>query len=321
MTNPYVDSGAGASGTGGGTAVVLTPESAAAAGPGAPGPGKPRSLAGDAWRDLRRNPVFLVACLVLLVIISMAVVPQLWTHVDPHNCDLKFARGGSRPGHPFGFDEQGCDLYAHVIYGARPSIAIGLLATGVSSLIAIILGSISAFYGGATDAVIQRINDVFFGFPTLLGSLLVLTRLDIHNVWSVSFTLVVFGGWTTLTRVMRGSVLGSKSADYVMAARALGASSMRVMFRHILPNAVMPVLVLATLNVGAVIGAEGSLSFLGIGLQYPTISWGVQLSTAQQFFFEAPHLLVFPALFLSVTVLTFILIGDAVRDAFDPKLR
>jgi oligopeptide transport system permease protein len=321
MTDPYVQGGDSAMG-GVRTAELRSPESTAVAAPGGePRPGKPRSLAGDAWRDLRRNPVFVVACLVLIVIISMAVVPQLWTHVDPHNCDLKFARDGSRPGHPFGFDEQGCDLYAHVIYGARPSISIGLLATAVSSLIAIILGSISAFYGGATDAVIQRINDVFFGFPALLGALLVLTRLDIHNVWSVSLTLVVFGGWTTLTRVMRGSVLGSKSADYVMAARALGASNSRVMFRHILPNAVMPVLVLSTLNVGAVIGAEGSLSFLGIGLQYPTISWGVQLSTAQAFFFEAPHLLVFPALFLSVTVLTFILIGDAIRDAFDPRLR
>lgn len=313
MTNPYVQSG--------GTATEAVPQAPGVVAGGEPRPGKPRSLAGDAWRDLRRNPVFIVASLVLLAIISMAVVPQLWTHADPHDCALKFAREGSQPGHLFGFDEQGCDLYARVIYGARADISIGLLATCASSLIAIVLGSISAYYGGATDSVIQRINDVFFGFPALLGSLLVLTRLDIHNVFSVSFTLVVFGGWTTLTRVMRGSVLGSKSADYVMAARALGASNLRVMFRHILPNAVMPVLVLATLNVGALIGAEGALSFLGIGLQYPTISWGVQLSTAQQFFFEAPHLLVYPALFLSVTVLTFILIGDAIRDAFDPKLR
>lgn len=321
MTNPFGQGGDSAMG-GVRTAELVSPESAGALAPGGePRPGKPRSLGADAWRDLRRNPVFIVAALVLLVIISMAAVPQLWTHIDPHNCDLKFARGGAGPGHPFGFDEQGCDLYAHVIYGARADISIGLLATTVSSVIAIILGSVSAFYGGVTDSIIQRINDVFFGFPALLGSLLVLTRLDIHNVLSVSFTLVVFGGWTTLTRVMRGSVLGSKTADYVMAARALGASNFRVMFRHILPNAVMPVLVLSTLNVGALIGAEGSLSFIGIGLQYPTISWGVQLSTAQQFFFEAPHLLIFPALFLSVTVLTFILIGDAIRDAFDPKLR
>lgn len=321
MTNPFVQGGDSAMG-GVRTTELLSPESAGGLTPGGePRPGKPRSLASDAWRDLRRNPVFLVAALVLLVIISMAVVPQLWTHADPQDCALKVAREGSQAGHPFGFDEQGCDLYAHVMYGSRADISIGLLATGVSMVIAVILGSVSAFYGGATDSIIQRINDVFFGFPALLGSLLVLTRLDVHNVLSVSLTLVVFGGWTTLTRVMRGSALGAKSADYVQAARALGASNRRVMFRHILPNAVMPPLVLATLNVGAVIGAEGALSFIGIGLQYPTISWGVQLSTAQQYFFEAPHLLVFPALFLSVTVLTFILIGDAIRDAFDPKLR
>lgn len=283
---------------------------------------KPRSLAGDAWRDLRRNPIFLVSCGFLLVVLSMAVAPGLWTDIDvSETCQLKYARQSPSPGHPFGFDAQGCDLYSYVVHGARPSIMVGLIVTVLSALIAIVVGSLAGFYGGWLDALLQRVTDVFFGMPFVLAALLVLTRLDRHDVLSVSLVFVVFAGWPTMSRVMRGNVLGLKNADYVQAARALGASNLRLMLRHILPNAIMPLLVLSTLMVGSVIGAEAALTFLGVGLQYPTVSWGIALNKAQQYFLEAPHLLVFPSLFLVVTVLSFILIGDAVRDAFDPKLR
>lgn len=285
------------------------------------GGGKPRSLTGDAWRDLRRNPVFIVAGIVLLLILSMAVVPQLWTHVDPTLCALKHSREGSQPGHPFGFDAQGCDLYSQVIHGARNSIAIGLLVTATSLVIAVLLGTLSGFYGRWVDAVIQRITDIFLAIPLILGGILMLSRWGVHNVWTVSAALVLWGGWTTQTRVMRGAVLSVKSSDYVQAARALGASDARIMFRHIMPNAIASVLVLATLLIGVIIGAEAALTFLGVGLQYPAISWGVQLSEARTYFVSSPHLMVYPAVFLTITVLAFIMIGDAVRDAFDPKLR
>lgn len=283
--------------------------------------GKPRTLTGDAVRDLRRNPVFLVASVFMLAMVSMAVVPQLWTHVDPLNCVLAHSQEGSQPGHPFGYDQQGCDLYAQVVHGARNSIVIGILVTVASGIIAIIFGTLSGFYGGWVDMLIQRLTDIFLGIPLILGGILVLSRLGIYNIWTVSMALVVFGGWTAQTRVMRGTVLGVKNSDYVAAARALGASDARIMFRHILPNAVMSVLVLATLLVGVIIGAEATLTFLGVGLQYPSISWGVQLSQAKSYFFDAPHLLLWPGLFLAVTVLSFILIGDAIRDALDPRLR
>lgn len=282
--------------------------------------GKPRSLAGDAWRDLRRNPVFLVACFFLLLVLSMAVVPRLWTSVDPTLCELKFAQQTSSPGHPFGYDAQGCDLYSQVIYGARPSIIIGILVTVVAGFVAVVVGSISGFYGGWVDGLLQRITDIFLGFPFLLAAILFLSRIEARNVVTVSAALVAFG-WATQTRVMRGAVMGVKNMDYVAAARALGASDGRLMFRHIMPNAVMSVLVLMTLTVGAIIGAEAALTFLGVGLQFPEISWGIQLNAAQRYFFDSPHLLMYPALFLIVTVLSFILIGDAIRDAFDPKLR
>lgn len=285
------------------------------------GGGKPRSLTGDAWRDLRRNPVFIIAGIFVLLVLSMAVVPQLWTHVNPTSCDLKFSRGGTQPGHPFGFDAQGCDMYAQVIYGARNSISIGLLVTAASMVIAVLLGTLSGFYGGWVDAIIQRITDIFLAIPLILGGILVLSRLGIYNIWTVSGALVLWGGWTTQTRVMRGAVLAVKNSDYVQAARALGASDARIMFRHIMPNAIASVLVLATLLIGVIIGAEAALTFLGVGLQYPSISWGVQLSQARTYFISSPHLMVYPAAFLTVTVLAFIMIGDAVRDAFDPKLR
>lgn len=283
--------------------------------------GKPRSLSGDAWRDLRRNPVFIIAGIVMLLILSMAAVPQLWTNVDPTLCDLAHAREGTQPGHPFGFDQQGCDLYSQVVHGARNSIAIGLLVTAASMIIAVLLGTLSGFYGGWVDAIIQRITDIFLAIPLILGGILMLSRLGIHNVWTVSLALIIWGGWTTQTRVMRGAVLSVKNSDYVQAARALGASDARIMFRHIMPNAIASVLVLATLLVGVIIGAEAALTFLGVGLQYPAISWGVQLSEARSYFISSPHLMVYPAAFLTITVLAFIMIGDAVRDAFDPKLR
>ncbi|MQA02290.1 MAG: ABC transporter permease subunit [Streptosporangiales bacterium] len=282
---------------------------------------KPRSLTGDAWRDLRRNPVFIVAGIVMVLMVSMAVVPQLWTQVDPLNCDLANARSPARDGHPFGFDVQGCDMYSQVVHGARNSIMIGFLVAVFSGVIAVLFGCLSGFYGGWVDMLIQRVNDIFLGIPTILGGILVLSRLGIYNIWTVSAALVIFGGWTSQTRVMRGTVLSVKNADYVQAAKALGASDARIMFRHIMPNAIQSVIVLATLLVGIIIGAEAALTFLGVGLQFPEISWGVQLNTARSYFFQAPHLLVWPSLFLTVTVLSFILIGDAVRDAFDPKLR
>jgi len=161
---------------------------------------------------------------------------------------------------------------------------------------------------------------VFFGFPFLLGALILLTSFSERSIWTVSFVLALLG-WPTLARLMRSTVKSVIDVDYVLAARGLGASNWRIITRHILPNAVTPVIVLSTLNIGAFIVAEATLTFLGVGLQYPAISWGLQLSAAQSSFTVSPHLLIFPSLFLGVTVVSFVLLGDVVRDAFDPKLR
>jgi ABC-type dipeptide/oligopeptide/nickel transport system permease subunit len=187
-------------------------------------------------------------------------------------------------------------------------------------LISVVLGLLGGYYGGVLDAVVSRFTDVFFGIPFVLGATVILVAFPDHGVWAMTLVLVALG-WTTMTRLMRAQVIAVRDADFVTAARMLGAGNRRIMFTHILPNAISPVFVVAMLNVGNVIAGEATLDYLGVGLQYPDVSWGLQLNVAQAFFSEYPHLLVFPSLFLTATVLSFLMLGDVVRDALDPKLR
>jgi oligopeptide transport system permease protein len=284
---------------------------------------KQTSLITEAWGELRRNPLFIVSAGVVTVMIFIALFPQLLAPTRPvfQACTLANARKPpGTNGELFGYDSQGCSVLDAVIWGARPSIAIGLLTSLGAVTIGILLGSLAGYYGGWVDALLSRLTDVMFGFPFLVGAIVILTAFPSRNLWTVTLVLVVFG-WASLTRIMRSSVFAARSMDYVQAARALGASNGRIIFRHILPNAVTPVLVLATVGVGSIIGAEATLTFLGVGLQAPANSWGLSISQAQDRFREAPHMLLFPGIFLSITVLAFIVMGDAVRDAFDPKLR
>lgn len=276
-----------------------------------------------AWRALL-VPRFVVpgSVIGLLVLISLFPAPfaGLFGNGDPKQCDLARSGGDPESGHPFGFDVQGCDLYANVVYGASPSITIGIVVTLSAMIIAVVLGLLSGFYGGWFDNVLGRITDVFYGFPFMVAAIVILTAIGTRNVATVCVTLAIFS-WPTMTRLMRSSVMSAKNMEYVRAARALGASSGRLMIRHILPNSIAPVIVLSSLSIGGIIAGEAGLTYLGVGLQPPAISWGLQLNTAQNYFNSHPHLLLFPSLFLSVTVLAFVLLGDAVRDALDPKVR
>ena len=278
------------------------------------------SLLSDAWRQLRRSKVFVGASLILLVLTVMAVVPQVFTRVDPRECDLTRSKRTPSADAWFGYDLQGCDYYANVVYGARVSIAIGLLVVGASLVVGVLLGAVAGYFGGWFDTLIARITDVAYGIPTILGSILILNAFVERSLWTVALALVALG-WMTILRLLRSSVISIKESDYVAAARALGANDRRIIMTHILPNALAPVFVYSTIAVGTIIAAEATLSFLGIGLQLPAISWGLQISQGQALLRTAPHLLLFPSLFLSVTVLCFILLGDALRDALDPKLR
>jgi oligopeptide transport system permease protein len=286
-----------------------------------PGTERNASLWADAWRDLRRRPVAVGSAIVVLLVSSMAVFPSLWTRTDPTNCDISLSKAKPSAQHLFGANELGCDYYAMTIYGAKASITVALFATALVVLIGGLVGMAAGFYGGWVDAVLSRFSDIFFALPFLLGALVFLSMLRSQSVWTVVGAFATLG-WPGLARIVRASVLSTKNMDYVQAARSLGAGDRRLLFRHILPNASAPAIVVATIALGGYVASEATLSYLGIGLQPPTISWGIMISQGQSWVTSGyPHLLLFPAAFLSATVLAFILLGDALRDALDPKLR
>ncbi|MFG2788645.1 ABC transporter permease [Streptomyces sp. NPDC048419] len=311
-------------GTGGAMDLAVTEAETLERTPGGPegtGPaGRPRSLWSDAWRDLRRNPVFIISGLVILFLVVISIWPSLITSGNPLKCDLSKAQEGSQPGHPFGYDGQGCDVYTRTVYGTRVSISVGVLATLGVALLGSVLGGLAGFFGGGWDSLMSRITDIFFAIPVVLGGLVLLSVVTSNTIWPVVGFIVLLG-WTQVYRIARGSVITAKQNDYVQAARALGASNSRILLRHITPNAVAPVIVVATIALGTYIALEATLSYLGVGLKPPTVSWGIDISAASPYIRNAPHMLLWPAGALALTVLAFIMLGDAVRDALDPKLR
>jgi oligopeptide transport system permease protein len=282
----------------------------------------------DAWRQLRRRPLFWIASAIILVLLVMALFPSLFTSVDPRATDL--AGSGAEPGPDalFGRDLQGHDVYARTVYGAGPTLAVGVLATLGTVVVGALAGLLGGFRGGWPDSLLSRIGEVFAGLPFVLGGIVILTTFNPPGglvpegrlIFQVVTTITVLS-WPIAMRIMRAAVITAKQQDYVKAARALGAGPLRIVFRHILPNTLAPVLVYATIQLGAFIGAEATLSFLGIGLKDPVVSWGVMIAESQDRVAQIPHAILFPAGFLVVTVLAFVMLGDAVRDALDPKLR
>ena len=262
------------------------------------------SMWSDAWRTLRRNPLF---------IIFVALFPGVFTKTDPNYCTLDDSLEPARPGHPFGFDMQGCDVYARVVYGTRTSLSVGILST--------LIGAIAGFCGGWIDAVLSRIVDIFMAIPMLLGAIVVLQMFrTVTSIWKVVLVLALFG-WVSTARIARGAVLSSKNLEFNTASTALGSTPMRNLFRHILPNSLAPIIVIATTSLGSYIVSEATLSFLGIGLPSTTVSWGGDISNAQSILRTDPMVLFYPSVALAVTVLAFIMMGDAVKDALDPKSR
>ncbi|MFI5794857.1 ABC transporter permease [Streptomyces sp. NPDC051677] len=281
------------------------------------------SLFKDGWADLRKRPMFIVSGLVIVFLLALAIAPGLFTARSPFSdgfCQLQNSMTPPTSGHLFGYDVQGCDIYTRTVYGARNSIIVGVVTTIITTLIGGLVGMLAGLVGGWIDAVLSRVTEVFSALPLLVGGLLIMSIWGGGDVWSVSLIMAILG-WPQVFRIMRGEVISNKYNDYVAAARALGAGSGRIAFRHILPNTLAPVIVITTMNLGVYIAAEAALSYLGIGIQYPNISWGLMISDAQDRFLTSPHALLFPAGALSITVLAFIMLGDVVRDAFDPKMR
>ncbi|MGM1063539.1 ABC transporter permease [Saccharothrix sp. Mg75] len=288
---------------------------------------RPRGLFGDAWHTLRRRTLFWVAVSLILLVVLMAAFPGLFAPGDPNLAQLSRSRGAPSSEAWFGYDNQGYDIYTRVVHGARASIVVGLLSTVGVVLLGASVGMLAGFYGGWPDALVSRVADVFVGVPFVLGAIVILTTLNagggagpVRIVAQVVLSITVLS-WPVAMRIMRSTAVAAKQQDYVKAARALGAPASRIIGKHMLPNCVAPVLVYSTIALGAFIGAEATLSYLGIGLRPPVVSWGVMISGAKDYLRVAPHALLFPAGFLTATVLAFVMLGDAVREALDPKLR
>ena len=269
------------------------------------------------WRRLRRDPSFLIPALGIVLLTTIAIAPELWGAGDPFDCSLD--RSLVRPswGHPFGFDLQGCDYYTRVLHGARSSLAVAALVVAFISVISVIIGSLIGFKRGILDSIVGQFGDVLLSMPLILAAAFVLTLFEGRGVAHVVFALVVLG-WPPMTLLVRAQVRSIRQAEFVSAAFVLGANRFRLLTKHILPNALWVLVVFATTYTAVAVTAEALLTFLGVGLDLPAISWGLMLAQARFRSIASPHLLI-PAVFLSLTVACFVLVGEAIRRAFDPE--
>ena len=285
-----------------------------------------RTLWSDAWKRLKRNKLAMAGLVWSIFMVLVALTADLWvpqTLGSPTAIDSATMTANSRlpPSmeHPFGTDTLGRDVLCRVVYGARISLAVGLLATAISTVIGLVMGALAAYYGGIWDTIIMRLADIFLAFPYTLFVIAMLAVIGpgIQNV----FIAIGILGWPSIARVFRSAILSVKENDYVDAARAMGASDARIIARHIFPNSVASIIVYATMNIGGAILTESSLSFLGMGVVPPTPSWGSMIQDGQAYLQTAPWMMIMPGLAILSTVLAFTLLGDGLRDALDVKMK
>ena len=270
---------------------------------------------------MRRRPVFWVSAAIIAVAVVVSAFPSLFTGTDPAYCELTKSLATPEPGHWFGFDRQGCDVYARTIYGARASVTVGVLATAIAVIVGVLFGAVAGWFGGVVDTILSRITDIFFAIPFVLAAIVVMQMFKgSRTVVTVAVVLGAFG-WTQIARITRGAVMSIKQNEYITSAKALGRPGFSTLVAHVLPNAAAPIIVYATVALGTFIVAEATLSFLGIGLPPDVVSWGHDIDAAQASLRTRPMVLFYPAGALALTVLSFIMMGDVVRDALDPKAR
>ncbi len=280
---------------------------------------KQRHPALDVTIRVAKNPVGAVFGTVIIVLVLMAVLSYWITPYDPLQTSIETFQSPNWT-HPFGTDDIGRDQYTRVVYGARPALTIGILSVilGVGS--GSVIGLVSGYLGGKVDLVVQRFVDGVVALPSLVLILALVSVLG-PSLRNALFAIAIVSA-AGVSRVIRGAVISVKQNVYIEAARTLGATNMRLMFRHVLPNVVAPILILISSSLGSAVLLDASLSFLGLGTQPPTPSWGLMLSTSGRRYMEtAPYLAIIPGLFISVTVLSFNMIGDTIRDILDPRLR
>lgn len=282
-----------------------------------------RLVALTPWTAARRR--FLASAsgvgglVVLVLLVLAAVFAEPVSPYDPIHQDFRIEREEPGTAHLMGTDEFGRDVLSRVIWGGRVSLQAGAVAATIALVVGLVLGMIAAYYGGRADGLLMRLMDVLLAFPYLLLAIAVVAILGPGLITAMIAIGVVY--IPNYARVVRGAVLGVRARDYVLAARSLGARDGRIMWRHVLPNVLAPVIVQATLNVGTAIIDTAGLSFLGLGTQPPTPDWGNMLAAGRSYIIDAPWIATFPGVAILVTVLAFNLVGDALRDALDPRLR
>ena len=270
------------------------------------------------WGRLRRNRLAVFGAVIVAGMFILALIAPLVAR-DPGAIDIAHRLQSPSWAYPMGTDDLGRDVLARILYGARISLLVGFVAVGIASFIGVILGALAGYYGRWADGVIMRFVDLMLCFPTFFLILAVIAFLE-PSIWNI---MIIIGltSWMGVARLVRAEFLSLRERDFVHAAKALGASDTRVIFRHVLPNALSPVLVSATLGVAGAILTESALSFLGIGVQPPTPSWGNMLIAGKQTLGTAWWLSAFPGLAILITVLGYNLLGEGIRDAFDPRLQ
>ncbi len=285
-----------------------------------------RTLWSDAWKRLKKNKLAVIGAAWIIFVVLVALTADLWAPQllgSPTDIDTTTVAQSSKlpPSleHPFGTDATGRDQLVRVIYGSRVSLTVGVIATLISTVIGLVMGALAAFYGGWFDTIIMRLADMFLAIPY---TLFVITMLAVmgQGIQNVFIAIGVLG-WPSIARVFRSAILSVKENDYVDAARAMGASDLRIIARHIFPNSVASIVVYATMNIGGAILTESALSYLGMGVTPPTPSWGIMIQDGQTFLQTQPWLMIMPGLAILSTVLAFTLLGDGLRDALDVKMK
>lgn len=278
-----------------------------------------RELRREAWRRFRRKRPAMLGLTILLILVLACIAAPLLTPYEPEKLKLSDALVSPNWPHPLGTDHLGRDVLARLLYGGRLSLMIGFLAVGIGLAVGTPLGAISGYYGGWVDMIVQRIADILLSFPSILLALSLVAVLGVglrNVIISVGISAI-----PSFIRLVRGSVLSIREQTYVEAARAIGVRDWDIIRRHILVNAMAPVIVQATLSLGSTILVAAGLGFLGLGVQPPTPEWGAMLGEGRQYIFSASYMATFPGLAIFLAVLGFNLLGDGLRDALDPRLR
>jgi peptide/nickel transport system permease protein len=271
------------------------------------------------WRALRRNQLALAGGVVVVFVAVLALLAPVIAPMDPNRPDVKKILDSPSGRHPLGTDQLGRDVLSRMLYGARVSLAVGFVSVGIATVIGIALGSAAGYHGGTVDAMVMRLVDLMLVFPRFFLLLAVLGFLR-PSIWTI-MAVIGLTGWMSVARLVRAEFLSLREREFVLWSQSIGASAFRIIWRHILPNAIAPVLVAITLGVPAAILAESGLSFLGLGVQPPHATWGNILSEGKDAIEIGWWLSVYPGLAILVTVLSYNLLGEGIRDALDPRLR